>query len=284
MGLWGRVAPFLSLWCGKKDVPTRVNLHQYAGPGSFTRWHSDNEPLVGPQNSPELIVSLSLGNSVEFMVRRRASGEVPSSIRLDHCDLLVMDGSAQLEFAHRTVSVLQGPRVNLTCRWVTHHTASCPPAGVRVVCSQRVRKVWSSQVPVGWEKWKNKWSSFWGLVLLLLILVSVLLIGTLINIRRGHRHSGQRPSCSVVHFPSRGRARWVGGRRWRLSRRRQSSKGVSFYFPCISFLGNKLNFFKSMILGLLLPLDMLVSGCPPHATMMHIRWATLNGHYGGKAV
>ena len=68
-GLWGRVAPFSSPWCGKKDVPTGVNLNQYAGPGSFIRWHSDNEPLFGPQNSPKLIVSLSLGNSVEFMVR-----------------------------------------------------------------------------------------------------------------------------------------------------------------------------------------------------------------------
>ena len=44
IGLWGRVAPFLSPWCGKKDVPTGVNLNQYAGPGSLVRWHSDNEP------------------------------------------------------------------------------------------------------------------------------------------------------------------------------------------------------------------------------------------------
>ena len=41
-------------------------------PGSFIRWHGDNEPLFGPQNSPKVMVSLSLGNSVEFMVRRRA--------------------------------------------------------------------------------------------------------------------------------------------------------------------------------------------------------------------
>ena len=34
------------LGCGKKDVPTGVNLNQYAGPGSFLRWHSDNEPLL----------------------------------------------------------------------------------------------------------------------------------------------------------------------------------------------------------------------------------------------
>ena len=130
IGLWSRIAPFLSPWCGKKDVPTGVNLNQYAGPGSFIRWHSDNEPLFGPQNYPKLIVGLSSGNSVEFKVRRRASGKVPSSIRLDHGDVLVMDGLAQSEYEHCTASGLHGPRVNLTYRWVAQHTASCPLAGV----------------------------------------------------------------------------------------------------------------------------------------------------------
>ena len=55
---------------------------------------------------------------MEFMVRRRASGNVPSSIRLDHGDVLVMDGLAQSEYEHCTASVLQGPRVGLTNRWV----------------------------------------------------------------------------------------------------------------------------------------------------------------------
>ena len=63
---------------------------------------------------------------MEFMVRRRASGNVPSSIRLDHGDVLVMDGLAQSECEHCTASVLQGPRVNLAYRWVAQHTASCP--------------------------------------------------------------------------------------------------------------------------------------------------------------
>ena len=102
--MWGRVAPFLLPWCDKKDVPTGVNLNQYAGPGSFIRWLGDNEPLFGPQNSPKLIVSLSLGNSVE---RCRAPGKVPSSIRLDHGDVLVMDGLAQSEYEHCTASELQ---------------------------------------------------------------------------------------------------------------------------------------------------------------------------------
>ena len=84
------------------------------------------------------------------------------------------------------------------------------------------------------------------------------------HLRRGHRYSGQRPSCSVVHFTSRGRARWVGGRRWPLSRRRRTSKGVSFYFPCISFWENVFySFFKSIILGFSIPLGMLVAKWVP---------------------
>ena len=166
VGLWRRVAPFLSPWCGKKDVPTGVNLNQYAGSGSFIRWHSDNEPLFGPQNLPKLIVSLSLGNSVEFMVRRRASGNVPSSIRLDHGDVLVMDALAHSEYEHCTASVLQGPRVNLTYRWVAQHTASCPLAGVvgclLPTCAQGLVEPSSRWLGEG----ENKWSSSWGLVLL----------------------------------------------------------------------------------------------------------------------
>ena len=55
-----------------------MNLNQYAGPGSFIRWHSDNEPLFGPQNFPELIVSLSLGES---------RGVHGASSRVGQCDL-----------------------------------------------------------------------------------------------------------------------------------------------------------------------------------------------------
>ena len=110
------------------NVPTGVNLNQYAGPGSFIRWHSDNEPLFGPQNSP-IIVSLSLWNSAEFKVRRRASGKVPTSIWLDHGDVLVMDGLAQSEYEHCTASGLQGPRVNLTSRYSVSACLACLVVG-----------------------------------------------------------------------------------------------------------------------------------------------------------
>ena len=264
ISLWGRVAPLLSPWCGRRELPTGVNLNRYSGPSSCVRWHSDNEPLFGPQSLPKLIVSLSFGNSVEFTVRRRASRNVPSSIRLDHGDLLVMDGLTQSECVHCTASGLQVPRVNLTFRWVAQHIASCPLAGtVSCVLPSCVQGL-AEPGPRGEGGGRNKLSSSWGSVLLLLILVSVLLIGTLINIRRGHRHGGQRLSCSVVHFPSRGRARWVGRRRWPLSRRLQTSKRASFYFPLLSFGGNLLySFFKNIIMGFSIPLGMLEASWVP---------------------
>ena len=114
-----------------------------------------------------------------------------------------------------------------------------------------------SQVPVG------NGPLLGGLVLLLLFLVSVLLANTWIHIGRGHRHSCQRPSRSAAYFPSRGRARWVGGRRWRLSRRRQSPRKVSFYFPFV-FLWEKLySFSKSMVSYFCALLGMLVAKWVP---------------------
>ena len=85
------------------------------------------------------------------------------------------------------------------------------------------------------------------------------------TLRRGHRHSDQRPSRSAVYFPSQGRARWVGERRWALSRRRQSSGKVSFYFPLVFFWGGEsfTPFFKGMVLFISVLLSMLVAQWEP---------------------
>ena len=153
-------------------------------------------------------------------------------------------GLAQSEYEHCTASELQGPRVNLTYRWVAQHTASCPLAGVvgcvLPTCAQGLVEPSSRKMGEG----ENKWSTSWGLVLLLSILVSVLLVSSWINIRRGaivtvvSVHPALWCTSPLGVVPA-----WVGGRRWRLSRRRQSSKGVSFYFPSVSFWVNKLYFF-----------------------------------------
>ena len=128
--LWSRVASLLTPWCAKGEVPTGVNLNRYAGDGSFIPWHRDNERLFGSPSEPKVIVSMSLGHSVLFKLCRRASKKTVTPIWLDHGDLLVMDGLTQEEFWHSTASELEGPRVNLTYRWISQHIRSCPQAGL----------------------------------------------------------------------------------------------------------------------------------------------------------
>ena len=128
-----RVASLLTPWCAEGEVPTGVNLNRYAEKGSRIAWHCDNERLFGYPCEPKVIVSMSLGHSALFKLRRRASENTHSQIRLDHGDLLVVDGLTQCEYEHSTASELLGPRVNLTFRWITQHIKSCPLAGL--ICS-----------------------------------------------------------------------------------------------------------------------------------------------------
>ena len=98
--LWSRVASLLTPWCAEREVPTGVNLNRFAVKGSRIPWHCDNELLFGSPFEPKVIGSMSIGHSVMFKLRRRASENTPSQIRLDHGDLLVMDGVTQLECVH----------------------------------------------------------------------------------------------------------------------------------------------------------------------------------------
>ena len=112
---------------------------------------------------------------------------------------------------------------------------------------------------------ENKWSSCWGSVLFWLILVSVLLVSTWIHSRRRHRHSGQRPSRSVAHFPSRGRARWVGTVLATVTTSPIFQVCV-FLFPFFIFWGGRNKFYslsKNMVFGFCLPLGMLVAKREP---------------------
>ena len=72
--------------------------------------------LFGHPVEPKVIVSMSLGHSALFKLCRRALENTHSQIRLDHGDLLVMDGLTQSEYVHSTASELLGSRLNLTIR------------------------------------------------------------------------------------------------------------------------------------------------------------------------
>ena len=71
----------------------------------------------------------------------------------------------------------------------------CPP----FVCARFSR----ARFPLdGEEKINGPLLGVWSFFLL--ILVTALLVSTWIYVRRGHRHSGQRPSRSAAYFSSRG--------------------------------------------------------------------------------
>ena len=129
----GRI-PSNTLVC-KGEVPTGVNLNRYAGNGSFIPWHCD-------------IVSMSLGHSALFKLRHRASKNSPSQIPLDHGDVLVMDGLTKLEYEHSTAFELEGPRVNLTYRWMSQHVRSCSLSSLIGGALPSDAQIWLSHIPV----------------------------------------------------------------------------------------------------------------------------------------
>ena len=134
-GLWRAIAPLMKPWCAEGDVPTAANLNLYRGWKSCVGWHCDDEPLFGKCGDAKLIVSVSLGNFALFRWRRQScSSNEDSSCRLDHGDILVMDGQCQDEFLHRTSPGREQDRINITFRWVKQHVASCPLFKAGVAC------------------------------------------------------------------------------------------------------------------------------------------------------
>ena len=102
-GVWRAIAPLMKPWCAEGEVPTAANLNLYRGGNSCVGWHCDDEPLFGKCEDAKLIVSVSLGTFALFRWRRQSCpSDEGGSCRLDHGDILVMDGQCQDKFLHRT--------------------------------------------------------------------------------------------------------------------------------------------------------------------------------------
>ena len=125
-GVWRAIAPLMKPWCAEGDLPTAANLNLYRGWTSCVGWHCDDESLFGKCGDAKLIVSVSLGRFAQFRWRRQSCSSDEGSCRLDHGDILVMDGQCQDEFFHRTSPGRDQERINITFRWVQQHVSSCP--------------------------------------------------------------------------------------------------------------------------------------------------------------
>ena len=116
--------------CGIHDEalwPNSCNLNLYEGGQDVVGWHADNEALFGGAEEPILIISLSLGAERVFELKDKHSSQgLFKRVRFGAGDLVLMDGRVQQHFLHRVPRASAGgDRINLTWRWITHHSSSC---------------------------------------------------------------------------------------------------------------------------------------------------------------
>jgi len=120
--------------CGLFNIeewPNSCNLNLYDDGAMSVGWHSDDESLFQGKFVDIRIVSLSLGTRRKFEIRTNWPGEGERPVRtmsLGDGDLCTMEGMFQKHFQHRVPkeSGIDGPRINLTWRWVRKHAPKCP--------------------------------------------------------------------------------------------------------------------------------------------------------------
>ncbi|MCY1329325.1 2OG-Fe(II) oxygenase superfamily protein [compost metagenome] len=94
-----------------------VLLNYYRDGRDSMGWHSDDEPELG--RNP-LVVSLNLGGTRRFDLRRKGDTAIECSLELGAGSLLVMSGATQHYWQHQVAKTRRAvaPRLNLTFRLV----------------------------------------------------------------------------------------------------------------------------------------------------------------------
>lgn len=133
--LMTRTMPFFGLR-DPGQWPNSCNLNLYDDGGMSVGWHSDDEKLFQGKCNDIQILSLSLGVKRKFELRANwpEEGEKPlRPLMLGDGDLCTMEGLTQKHYQHRVPKEanVQGPRINLTWRWVVMHTPQCPAKRMR---------------------------------------------------------------------------------------------------------------------------------------------------------
>lgn len=92
-------------------------LNLYRDQNDGLGWHSDNEKELG---KTPIIFSLSLGETRQFQVKDKATGQHKINLDVSHGDLIVMRGDMQQKWLHRIAPTtkLKGERINITFRFI----------------------------------------------------------------------------------------------------------------------------------------------------------------------
>jgi len=135
ISLMSKVMPLCGLK-DEKDWPTSCNINLYEDGGMSVGWHADDEALFQGKFRDIYIVSLSLGVTRKFELRLNwpDPGEKPvRRVFLSSGDVMTMEGMVQKHFMHRVPREenIEGPRINLTWRWILKHRPRCPVGRVR---------------------------------------------------------------------------------------------------------------------------------------------------------
>lgn len=123
-------------YCGFEDRahwPDSCNVNLYDNGLSSVGWHSDDEVLFQGLNRDIRILSLSLGQSRKFQIKKNwpEEDELESDkVVLHDGALCTMEGMFQKHYMHRVPKEREGeelgPRINLTWRWIVQHSKACP--------------------------------------------------------------------------------------------------------------------------------------------------------------
>lgn len=115
---------------GQARWPNSCNLNLYENGGMSVGWHADDEGLFQGKVGDCAIVSLSLGQTRTFELRLNGPDDgkqAAERIHLESGDLMTMEGLTQKYYQHRVPKEkAQGPRINLTWRWIRQHQGRCP--------------------------------------------------------------------------------------------------------------------------------------------------------------
>ena len=115
-----------------------VNFSRYDNDQSSVYFHADDEELFQSSLGSATIVSMSFGASRYFSVKSNFQrDEDAKHIKLDHGDILTMEGRMQQFYQHAVLpsnkikgavalAAQEGPRFNATWRVIHKHLPKCP--------------------------------------------------------------------------------------------------------------------------------------------------------------
>lgn len=122
--------PFCGL-LSQSQWPDSCNVNLYEDGLCSVGWHSDDEALFAGLTNDIRILSLSLGQSRKFQLKKNWPEEGEKDVEkivLNDGAVCTMEGMLQKHYQHRIPKESEelGPRINLTWRWIAQHSKVCP--------------------------------------------------------------------------------------------------------------------------------------------------------------